>query len=132
MRAPDIESEIDRLRNQLSGATAPVRRLVQDAVDSLDAAVLVTDDGGRFIAANKAACTLVGYPLLELLDKSVAEITAPHSLEVQERLWSSFSRTRRQTGRYEITRKDGRVVEISYSAFWDVAPGVHASLIRSA
>lgn len=44
------------------------------AVDAGPAAILVTDRDTRFVAANRAACHILGYSLAELLELAIADI----------------------------------------------------------
>ena len=105
-------------------------RLIADRLAQIPVATLVVDDGGRYIAANQRACELTGYTRAELLTRSVADITHSIDLPAEERLWRAFERTRRQSGRYTLNRKDGVTVPVDYDAFWDLAPGIHVSFLN--
>ena len=126
----DIELNVERLRERLSQTSSRTPQTLGRIVRDIHSAVLVTDDSGRFIMATAAACTLLGYTRDELLAKTIAEITAPPSQNARERLWNSFTRVGRQTGRYDLIRKDGTAIDVTYEAFWDIAPGVHVSFIQ--
>ena len=126
---PDIGCEVERLRERLAQTSSRTTHTLSRIVRDIQSPVLVTDDSGRFIAATASACALLGYTRDELLAKTVADITAPQSQEAHERLWNSFTRVGRQTGRYDLIRKDGTVIDVAYDALWDVAPGVHVSCI---
>lgn len=131
-RERDIEREVETLRERLGQTSSRTPQALGRIIRDVDAPVLVTDDSGRFIAATTSACALLGYTRDELLTKTIADITAPQSQGAHERLWNSFTRLGRQTGRYDLIRKDGAAIDVTYDAFWDVAPGVHVSFIRSA
>ena len=130
-RTTDIETAVQRLREKLVRTSSRTAHTLSKIVRDIHAPVLVTDDAGRFITATAAAYTLLGYTRDELLAKSIADITAPHSIGAHERLWNSFTRIGRQSGRYDLRRKDGAVIDVAYDAFWDVVPGVHVSFLRS-
>ena len=130
-RETDIARDVERLRERLSQTSSRTALTLSRVVRDIHAPMLLTDDSGRFIMATAAASALLGYTRDELLQKSIAGITAPGSLDAQERLWNSFTRIGRQTGRYDLIRKDGTVIDVTYEAFWDVAPGVHASFVQS-
>jgi PAS domain S-box-containing protein len=127
----DAEREIERLRDKLAQTSSRTQHTLSRLVRDIPSPVLVTDDSGRFIMATASACALLGYTRDELLATTIADITAPPSQGAQERLWNSFTRVGRQMGRYDLIRKDGTAIDISYDAFWDVAPGVHVAFIRS-
>ena len=47
--------------------------LLGEAVDAADIAILISDEDGRCIAANQAACTLLGYSRDDLLELMVSD-----------------------------------------------------------
>ena len=126
----DADREAEALRAALNNRS-DIRQIASQLED-IPVATLVVDDGGRYIAANQRACELTGYTRDELLTRSVADITHSIDLPVEERLWRAFERTRRQSGRYTLTRKDGATVRVDYEAFWDLGPGIHVSFLNPA
>lgn len=133
MEPPDVDvvGEVAVLRAKLSASAARVKQTLEDALNEIPAAVLATDDSGRFIGASDRACALTGYTRRELLDKSVSDLTPPGSVPVHDRLWNAFTRTGEQSGHYDIVRKDSTVIRTAYRAFWDVAPGIHVSFLAT-
>ena len=127
----DVAVEAQALRGILYGASRGVQRIA-DRLESIPVAVLVADDGGRYIAANHRACELTGYTREELLTRGVIDVTHPHDLAEEERLWRAFERTHSQKGRYRILRKDGSTVEVVYEAYGDLGPGIHVSFLQIA
>jgi PAS domain S-box-containing protein len=98
----------------------------------LRVATLVADDAGCYIGVNDEACRLTGYTSDELLELSVAELTAPEDLEPGQRLWNSFVRSDSQRGSFTIRRKDGTPLRVVYHAYTDIADGVHVSFLTAA
>jgi PAS domain S-box-containing protein len=90
-------------------------------------ATLVADDEGRYVAANEAACRLLGYTREELLQLSVWDLTPdPHEVEGLI-LWKEFIEIGAQAGGYWLKRKDGSPIEVAYQAQASIAPGRHVS-----
>lgn len=91
--------------------------LLGDAVRSSPHAVLVSEeDYGRVLAANEAACRLLGYTLEELLEGSPRAWSAADP-DVVAHVYERLARppaSVRSTAR--LRRKDGAVVEIGYWA----------------
>ena len=86
-------------------------RLSQTSIDqSLDAIVHVRQDG-TFSYANGAACRMLGYPLLELLQLRLFDI-AP---DIQEEHWPAyFEKIRADRVQHDVSRnrrKDGSIVQ---------------------
>ena len=99
---------------------------IASALASPDA-TLVADDQGRYVAANDAACRLLGYTREELLRLSVWDLTPdPHEVEGLI-LWKDFIELGVQAGVYWLARKDGSMVEVAYQARANVAPRRHVS-----
>jgi hypothetical protein len=47
-------------------------------------------------------------------------------------LWGAFLEHGRQSGTYDIRRKDGTIVAVEYLAIANVASGIHVSLLQPA
>jgi PAS domain S-box-containing protein len=91
------------------------------------AATLIADDHGRYVAANRAACRLLGYSQDELLKMDVWDLTpGDHQLDGLI-LWQQFISRGADAGVYWLKRKDGSIVEVAYKARANVAPGLHIS-----
>ena len=118
--------EMRRLRETLRMAADPLGDL-NAHIRHLDVPVLVADDAARYVAVNAAASDLTGYAEDELLALSVNDLTpVPHGVDFK-RLWMDFVRTEQQQGQYEIRRRDGSIVLVTYVAYANVAPGLHVS-----
>jgi PAS domain S-box-containing protein len=87
--------------------------LLGEAIDGGPVAVLVADDAGRYLAANRYACELLGYSREELLQLSIHDVAIVGDVEahLQE---SMTGRERR--GVYDVRRKDGTTTRLRYRA----------------
>ena len=111
--------------------------LLGEAIDGAPVAVLVADDEGRYLAANRFACQLLGYSREELLTKSVRDIAVGSEVEAH---FQDFLAAREQRGEYEVRRKDGTTTSFRYRAGRTmiagmtcyIAVGVEADLPESA
>jgi PAS domain S-box-containing protein len=91
--------------------------------------MLIANNGGHYVDANRAAAQLTGYTRTELLQMSVWDLTPDPRRTLGLRLWRAFLRRGRMRGKYEIRRQDGSVVKTSYFAVANVLPGVHISAL---
>jgi len=124
----ELDALVDEVRAKAMTSSAPVR-IVSGYIARLPVAALVADDAGYYIDANAAALALTGYRRDELLQRAIADLTAPGDAAVEGRLWNSFLRSDHQRGSYELRRKDGSSVRVRYDAYATVAPGVHVSFL---
>lgn len=104
------------------------RRRLQALFDNARDAYLLADDAGRFMNANPAACTLLGYTREELLRLSVQDI-APLREPAAE-LWTEFLARGTLEGEFTVQRKDGSLRTIEYRAVANILPGLHLSSSR--
>lgn len=87
--------------------------LISEALASASVGFLVWDEHRRYIAANAAACDILGTTLEELLGREVGEQTVEGAQAVDEALKSGFT-----TGTATVQRLDGREsVEVFYATF---------------
>jgi PAS domain S-box-containing protein len=98
--------------------------------DVLPDAILVADDSGRYVAANTAACVLLGYSADHLVNLSLWELTPAGEEEIGWHYWSHFLATGRAKGEYSLRRGDGTTIEVEFQAVAHVQPGYHLSVLR--
>ena len=107
------------------------RARYQALIDTTRDAIVLTDDHGRFLQVNPAACTLLGRASDELLGRTAESlITRP---ELQQDIADLRARllTRGElTGSLLIPRPDGTTVETEYQAVAGIQPGVHFLILR--
>jgi PAS domain-containing protein len=87
--------------------------LIAEALGSASVGFLVWDEDRRYIAANAAACEILGTTLEELLGQEVGGHTAAGLDAVDDALAKGFS-----TGKAVVQRFDGRgPVDVFYATF---------------
>jgi PAS domain S-box-containing protein len=102
---------------------------VRSGLAGIPAAVLIANDRGRYIDANRGAALLTGYTRAELLRLTVADLTPPGRGSLFERLWREFLVRGRMSGTYALRCKDGRLIRPRYVAMSNVLPGIHVSAL---
>jgi PAS domain-containing protein len=87
--------------------------LISEALGSASVGFLVWDENRRYIAANAAACEILGTTLEELLGHEVGAQTVEGPAAVDEALASGFT-----SGTATVHRLDGRSpLEVFYGTF---------------
>jgi PAS domain S-box-containing protein len=122
----------DDVRLALRRLTVDVQqegRNLKEAIDASPFAMLVADDGGSFVMANRAASSLTGYSPSELLKLSVWQITPDVHEHEAETLWRAFIQRSEQSGTYRVLRRDGSTVVAAYAAKTNVVHGRHVSIL---
>lgn len=88
-------------------------QLIAEALLAADVGFIVWDEDRRYIAANDAACRMLGTTLDELLGRTVGERTSRGKETVEEAV-----RAQRLAGRLTAQRFDGSgPVELNYATF---------------
>jgi PAS domain S-box-containing protein len=94
--------------------------LIAEALGSASVGFLVWDDHRRYIAANAAACEILGTTLEELLGREVGEQTVEGAKAIEEALVSGFV-----SGTATVQRLDGRgPIEVFYATFTTKTAGM--------
>lgn len=102
------------------GAPEIQAELISEALRSASVGFLVWDDDRRYVAANAAACDILGTTLEELLGARVGDHTVEGVSAVADALRSGFA-----TGRAVVQRFDGRgAVEVFYATFPTTTAGM--------
>src|SRR5688572_2083066 len=92
-------------------------------------ATLVADDSGYYVAANPAACTLLGYKEERILTLSLWELMPDGDQEIGWQFWQRFLAAGRARGEYSLQRGDGTMIEVEFQAVAHVQPGYHLSVL---
>jgi PAS domain-containing protein len=88
-------------------------QLIAEALLAAEVGFIVWDEDRRYIAANDAACRLLGTTLDDLLGRTVGDQTAGGDTVVDEAV-----RTQRLSGRLTAERFDGSgPIELGYTTF---------------
>ena len=119
-----VIDHLKRAQDELADSRRRLQALFDNALD----AVLLADDRGRYVDANPAACTLLGYTRDELLALGVADITPAPDIDAGRAAWAAFLRDGRQEGEYTVCRKDGTAAVVEFRAA--ATSGCSASAIR--
>ena len=94
--------------------------LISEALSSARVGFLVWDESRRYIAANDAACEILGTTLDELLGQQVGGHTIAGAEALEEALGAGFS-----SGRAVVERFDGRgPIDIFYVTFTTKTAGM--------
>jgi PAS domain S-box-containing protein len=97
--------------------------LLGEAVASGRAAMVLSDDDLNYIAANDAACVLLGYDRSELLALRVSDVVPkPHATLTARSRQIAGGRSRQ--GRTTVRRRDGSDLEIEYVSFASKVAGL--------
>ncbi len=91
-------------------------------------AILVTDDLGRTVEANPAACLLTGYSRDELLAMPATDLVSETRTDGPEEGPSGLSDDR-ERGVLTIRRKDGELIATECRTEASIQPGVHLSVL---
>jgi len=95
--------------------------LLGEAIENGPVAVLVTDEHGRYVAVNQAACVLLGRSREELLALPAADVPLHDQVPPN---WAERELHGIQSGIARVTRKDGSSVEFAYVAGATVVAGM--------
>ena len=105
---------------------APYRAFFELARD----AMLLTDDSGRYVDANPAACALLGYSRQELQMLTVWDVTAPETADRFRPLWQELTSGGHASGECDLVRKDGTRVSVEFNSVANILPGLHFTIGR--
>jgi PAS domain S-box-containing protein len=93
-------------------------------------AVWLSDDAGRIIDVNPAACAMLGYSRDEMLERTVSDIEAVHDPAI---ILDNLGRLRREGSiafESRHRRKDGRVVDVDVSISHVPSERINVAFVR--
>jgi len=127
----DVEGRV--LLLTVSKELTRVRRPIQEpffraAIDGALDAMVIADDVGTYIEANKSAEVLFGVGPGGLVGRSVSEFSVTVG-KISEP-WAAFRRGALSSGLVWLTRADGTRRLAEFSATLDMVPGLHLSVLR--
>jgi PAS domain S-box-containing protein len=117
-------SEQKRAEDALRESEEQFRAVFDGALD----AMIVTDDQGRFLEANPAACQLYGLSRAEILKRKVVEFAEP-GFDFDQVL-AAVRATGRFRASHPVMRPDGTIRQVEASTTGNVVPGRHFSALR--
>ncbi|HZT78814.1 MAG TPA: PAS domain S-box protein, partial [Gemmataceae bacterium] len=115
-------------RKQAEDELRDRERYLRAVFDAAMDAFVVTDDQGRYVEVNPAACELFGLPREQLLGRRIADF-AEEGFRF-DRAWHQFRTRGRDKGEFRLVRPDGTVRHLAYAATADFLPGRHLSVLR--
>jgi PAS domain S-box-containing protein len=117
-------TEYEVAREAMRESEAQYRAVFDGALD----AMIVTDDQGRFLEANPAACELWGLSRQELLQRNITEFAEP-GFRIEQVL-EAIAKSGRFSTTHPIFRPDGTVREVEASTTGGILPGRHFTSLR--
>lgn len=91
--------------------------------------MLLTDDARRYTDANASACLLLGRPRAEILGRRVEDFTPGAASDEIESRWRQFLSEGVQAGSWQLSGRNGQLIQVDYSATANVAPGRHLTIL---
>jgi len=99
-------------------------------VEDVSEAVLVADDDRRLVAANRAACELLGLSAEALTRMRIDDLVESDGGTSLDAIWARFLETGRGAGTYRMRRGDGTLIQIETKSQAHFIPGRHVSFFR--
>lgn len=118
-------------RHQAEAALAASERRYRSLFEQASDAILVADDAGRWVEANRSAAELLGLPRASLIGRSLSEFVVDTMGSADTAGASAtFLENGEMRGEVRLRRADGHVREAELAAVANVSPGLHLSVLR--
>jgi PAS domain S-box-containing protein len=88
--------------------------LLGEAIEHAPAAVFVFDDQGRYVAVNRYACDLLGYPRRELLELRLGDLAVARDDSIE--LYNAVVSMEEPEGVVRVRRSDGEELDLRFRA----------------
>jgi PAS domain S-box-containing protein len=118
--------EAVRARQEIEAVEATFRAVFESALD----AVIIVDDEGRMLDANRAVASVVGVSRDELIERRIGDRAPPERRAKLAALWRAFREQGAMRGDYEFTSPDGVRRSVEFTATADFLPGRHLAVVR--
>ncbi len=115
-------------RVELNAALTESQRRLQAIFDHSQAAIFLTDNEGRFVDVNPAACQLLGYTRPEFLQKTVWDIFLQANSTEGPLIWQQMLQAGTVSGEIALLCKDGSPIDLEFRAVANILPGLHLSI----
>ncbi|WP_181692929.1 PAS domain S-box protein [Natronomonas sp. LN261] len=109
---------------ELTRSRDKYRAIFEEASD----AMVITEDGGRYVEANESAADLFGVSREALLGQSIADFS-PDGFDT-ESMWQQLRSSDGERGTVRLVRPDGSERVVEYAATPNIVPGEHLSILR--
>lgn len=123
--ASDIQRFV-KVEQALTDAQQEYQALFTHARES----ILITDNDGRYLNANPAACQTLGLPLQDVVGHTVQELFLPEQPDVFTDMWHHFLQEGTMSGEIPYVRPDGQHMIFEFCAVAHYFPGRHLSILR--
>ncbi len=118
-------------QHKAEAALAASERRYRSLFEQASDAILVADDAGRYVEANRSAAELLGLPRSALIGRSLSDFVADGTaMADRDATWATFLETGEMRGEVRLRRSDGSVREAEFAAVAHVSPGLHLSILR--
>lgn len=97
--------------------------------ETVQEAILITDDTGNYVDANPFSCELLGYTREEILQLSSWAIVPGVNRDIWVPVWEKFLEDGAMSGEYQVQRKDGTILDLHFNAIANFYPGHHLSML---
>ncbi|HLY14448.1 MAG TPA: PAS domain-containing protein [Candidatus Limnocylindrales bacterium] len=100
------------------------------SVPAAGPAVLLADDGARYVDASPGVETLLGVPAELVLRQTLSDLTPPDDRAANPARWAQFLAAGEASGTFDILRPDGTLQPVQFRALANCPrPGIHASVL---
>ena len=103
-------------------------RRFRSLFDSAQDAIVITDDEGRYVEVNRAACALHGLAKQELLGHWLGDFAGP-GFDFDSS-WQILRKEGAASGEFRILRSDGTARVVEFTATAHFQPGSHLAILR--
>lgn len=118
-------------RHQAETALAASEHRYRSLFEQASDAILLADDAGRWVEANRSAAELLGLPLASLIGRRLSDFVVDTKGSADTaRAWATFLADGGMRGDVRLRRPDGHVREAEFAAVANVSPGLHLSILR--
>jgi two-component system, cell cycle sensor histidine kinase and response regulator CckA len=119
------ERELHRRTEELLQSERLLRAIFEGSLD----AMILADDAGTYLDANRAAYALFGLPREAILGRKVGDL-AEAEADGEASTWEQFLRDGRTEGYLRVKRPDGTARVVEFRATARIAPGLHLGVLR--
>lgn len=117
-------------RRQIFDTLLASRTRLQALFDHSNDAILLVGDTTRVLEVNPAACALLGAVRDELVGTRLADLVPADARPDFTDYWQRFLATGRSAGAMRVLHREGRILDVDYTAVAHIEPGIHLAVFR--